>query len=373
MKNRIHIIPSLLAILLIPVLLHAQSGRHATVQFSITNNHDRTVILTAGLHEDGTNGLDNSIGEVELPPMPPVEIFDVRFIAPSGAINLGEGTLTDLRPWRTIATTFTEAYSISYQAGRTYSGVSLRLPAAFPPQVKKMTIDGKQVKAGDSVVTQFASGTISVGIDYNLAPVTFNANPASIAFALGNHDTTLPVQKRIIITPSISGTAWQVQTNDPWLTLSKNSGTGVDSLFVSINTFAFTEGTDTGRIHITSNADNDPTDVIVTISMLLGNDNPLISAGYSLDAPYPNPLFSGIVKATKVGFTLPTPASVSLAVFDVLGKNIRTLVGNEPLAPGHYLKTWDGHDACGVRVVPGLYFYHLNAGAAHLIKEIVIR
>jgi hypothetical protein len=63
---------------------------------------------------------------------------------------------------------------------------------------------------------------------------------------------------------------------------------------------------------------------------------------------------------TRLPFTLARPATVDLRVYDVAGRLVRTLV-NDPLGPGAHEIRWDGRDASGLDVAPGVYFVRLRA------------
>lgn len=86
------------------------------------------------------------------------------------------------------------------------------------------------------------------------------------------------------------------------------------------------------------------------------NISPEIPSAYSLAQNYPNP-FNPI---TKIQFKVPLCYSgvgrniVKLIVFDILGKEIATLV-NEQLQPGTYETTFDAGN-----LTSGIYFYRLQ-------------
>lgn len=68
---------------------------------------------------------------------------------------------------------------------------------------------------------------------------------------------------------------------------------------------------------------------------------------------YPNPFNP----TTHIRFEVGGSGFVSLRVFDVLGKEVATLV-NENLAPGSYERTWTGEGQAS-----GIYFYRLTSGS----------
>jgi len=73
---------------------------------------------------------------------------------------------------------------------------------------------------------------------------------------------------------------------------------------------------------------------------------------FGLDQNFPNPFNP----STTIGFTIPTLAVVTVTVYDILGREIATLL-NEKKAPGSYLLTFD---ATGL--ASGVYMYRLAAG-----------
>jgi hypothetical protein len=71
---------------------------------------------------------------------------------------------------------------------------------------------------------------------------------------------------------------------------------------------------------------------------------------YNLAQNYPNPFNP----STAIQFSLKSPSSVTLEVFDVLGRKVVTLV-NEQKSAGMHTVRWDAS-----RVSSGLYFYKIN-------------
>ncbi|HLF15396.1 MAG TPA: FlgD immunoglobulin-like domain containing protein, partial [Bacteroidota bacterium] len=63
---------------------------------------------------------------------------------------------------------------------------------------------------------------------------------------------------------------------------------------------------------------------------------------------------------TVIRYALPVEAMVTLKIYDILGREIRTLV-NEGQGAGYVSREWDGRNESGVPVVSGTYFYRLTA------------
>lgn len=84
--------------------------------------------------------------------------------------------------------------------------------------------------------------------------------------------------------------------------------------------------------------------------------------------PYPSPSRSRV----ELSYTLPRPAGVRLEIRDALGRAVRTLASGEAQAAGTHRLSWDGRDAAGRPVAPGVYLAGLQAGADHRTQRLVI-
>lgn len=79
---------------------------------------------------------------------------------------------------------------------------------------------------------------------------------------------------------------------------------------------------------------------------------------YVLNQNFPNPFNP----STTVSFTLPLTKKVTVKVYDMLGKEVRTLLSNEELAKGSHSVVWNGRDNRGRQVASGSYIFRMNAG-----------
>jgi parallel beta-helix repeat protein/predicted outer membrane repeat protein len=87
----------------------------------------------------------------------------------------------------------------------------------------------------------------------------------------------------------------------------------------------------------------------------------------SLDHNQPNP-FNPM---TVIHFALSEPQHVRLAVFDLKGRRVRSLV-DESRSAGHHDVTWLGRDDEGTRVASGVYFYRLEAGDYLMTRSMML-
>ncbi len=79
---------------------------------------------------------------------------------------------------------------------------------------------------------------------------------------------------------------------------------------------------------------------------------------FELYQNYPNP-FSPL---TTINFHVSEPTRVYMAVYDMMGPEVATLV-DEKLPPGCYDTFWNGRDESGGTVASGVYMYKITAGS----------
>ena len=88
---------------------------------------------------------------------------------------------------------------------------------------------------------------------------------------------------------------------------------------------------------------------------------------FLLENNYPNPFNSN----TKIGFALPEPCQVRLKIYDILGREVETLI-DENLNTGIHQIHWNGRDSDGKKVSSGVYFYEMRAKGFQEIKKMII-
>ena len=72
---------------------------------------------------------------------------------------------------------------------------------------------------------------------------------------------------------------------------------------------------------------------------------------------HPNP-FNPL---TVIRYQIPATERVTLQVFDLAGRLVKTLVA-EQMPVGRHEAAWNGQDQTGRQVSAGVYFYRLEAG-----------
>lgn len=92
-----------------------------------------------------------------------------------------------------------------------------------------------------------------------------------------------------------------------------------------------------------------------------------LSADFSLSQNYPNPFNP----ATTIEFRVSSYAFVSLKVFDILGREVTTLV-NEFKQAGTYFAQFNVKTRYGASLPSGIYFYRLQIGQYSAVRKMIL-
>ncbi len=87
-----------------------------------------------------------------------------------------------------------------------------------------------------------------------------------------------------------------------------------------------------------------------------------IPAEFALGQNYPNPFNP----STTINYELPASNFVTLKIYDLVGKEVATLV-NEKLDAGRYSATFNG-----ANLASGMYFYKISAGQFTFVRKMVL-
>jgi len=101
--------------------------------------------------------------------------------------------------------------------------------------------------------------------------------------------------------------------------------------------------------------------VMNSILAVNGNEN-ILPKEYSLSQNYPNP-FNPV---TRISFSVPRKDFVTLKIFDILGREISTLV-NEIKTPGNYIVDFDAKSLSS-----GVYFYKITTNSYSDTKRMML-
>ncbi len=107
---------------------------------------------------------------------------------------------------------------------------------------------------------------------------------------------------------------------------------------------------------------NRPNVCFVLTATGTGNNTTVIPTRYELGQNYPNPFNP----TTKINFAIPKQGLVTMKIYDVLGREVRTLV-NEVKQAGNYTVDFNASEFSS-----GVYFYKLQAGEFADIKRMIL-
>jgi subtilisin family serine protease len=126
---------------------------------------------------------------------------------------------------------------------------------------------------------------------------------------------------------------------------------------VSFDTADLPEGTYVGALELSLNTGYLTIPVRYDVNArYVGTENRTdLPSAWDLDPAFPNPLST----TTTLRLALPEPSRVSVRLFDVLGRTIRTLM-NEPRPAGYHTLHWDATDDGGRPVASGIYFLRVE-------------
>ena len=162
-------------------------------------------------------------------------------------------------------------------------------------------------------------------------------------------------------------------------------------IFMDDTTDDFTSGNDQGKVRVaklfSGDIDNDNYGDLVFISSSFASDKPHIyfiehdgssdmasdgqnamkPEAFSLRQNYPNPFNP----ETQFSYQLPSSGMVHLAIYDLLGREIYTVIDGYQRAGNHNV-LWTGVDNHGISMHSGVYFYVLISGSKTITKKLVL-
>ncbi|MFQ5676698.1 MAG: T9SS type A sorting domain-containing protein, partial [bacterium] len=88
---------------------------------------------------------------------------------------------------------------------------------------------------------------------------------------------------------------------------------------------------------------------------------------FNLSQNYPNPFNP----ETKIRYQLPASGKVEIKIFDLLGRQVKTLI-SENMDAGFHEITWDARNQSGHKVSSGIYYYQITAGDFRETKKMIL-
>jgi hypothetical protein len=251
-------------------------------------------------------------------------------------------------------------------------------------------------------VQSVSGGSNNQSMFSNYVPIVTASQPINSAFTIemrgenygNNYNLLVSVNKmapfryddmtlHVVLTQSHIQYNWQGQTHLEWverLMIPSSSGSQVNlsgsdtqDFNLSFSKDASWPVQDCELVAFIQNGDNreilQATKVLLTDLTPIGVDDneATLPTQTMLEANYPNPFNP----RTSINFSLATPGTVKLEVFNILGQKIRTLVDGH-MEPGIHTISWDSKDESGASVASGAYFYKLTTDDYSSTKKMLL-
>ena len=104
------------------------------------------------------------------------------------------------------------------------------------------------------------------------------------------------------------------------------------------------------------------------VSTRISHDRVILPDDFVLHSNYPNPFNP----STTFSFTLPLDKRVSVRIYDMTGRLVRTLINDEHYAQGTHSVDWNGLGDSGLAVASGQYIYTLEWGQFRHSRRMVL-
>jgi len=98
-----------------------------------------------------------------------------------------------------------------------------------------------------------------------------------------------------------------------------------------------------------------------------GIAEPTLPTEFALSCIRPNPFSEN----TVISYQLPVASKVSLSIYDISGRLVKTLVSRHS-SPGYYTAIWNGRDNSDRTMAAGIYFVKLITPEFKATRKIVL-
>ena len=208
--------------------------------------------------------------------------------------------------------------------------------------------------------------------------VIYDSYGDGICCGYGNGEYNLYLNDELIATGGQFGSSETVEFTilDDWLTMNPLSGTvspeGSAGVLLNVNAAGMDPGVYSAGISVNSN-DPDQGAVIIPLSLTVNGmsseNESLLPAEFALHQNYPNPFNP----QTKIRYDLPENSMVNITVYDMLGREVKTLV-NQVQNAGFKSIIWDATNDYGKAISAGIYLYQIQAGDyIHTQKMVLLK
>jgi hypothetical protein len=212
-------------------------------------------------------------------------------------------------------------------------------------------------------------GIIRIG---NPAPATITAFPASLMMIGETGGLQPSVASLEIRSGDGNELDWEANWSSSWLDVVPSIGKTPAFPAVSADAFFLIPGTyyDT-LVIISAIAENAPLYIPVEFFVDTAGARPPDGFNFTLGQNRPSPFVAYRDPETRIPFLLEEASHVDIAVYDILGRNIRILASSQ-YGAGEASVFWDGRDGLGVDVASGHYICRMITSTGVQSRVIVL-
>lgn len=322
------------------------NGPLYTIEIMSTDGALGSYILGLGIDPAASDGIDDELGEFELPPLPPAGVYDARMI-------LADGTTGSFMDFRNGDANFTGqiTYTLKYQLGSGSMGLNLNVTIPEIPGSVTMTVQdpfggvlvNETINEGVSniTITNTSLTELKLIVDYN-APIpvelsSFSANVTGEAVTINWVTATETNNKGFEIERSSDNINFtSIGYIDGFGTTSEKQVYSYTDYNVNAGTYYYRlkQIDFDGTVHYSESVEAD-----------------FMPVEFSLGQNYPNPFNP----TTNIKFAIPVTSSVKLTVYNMLGQQVQTLVNGKLTAGLHEV------NLNASRLSSGVYIYAIEA------------
>ncbi|MDP2208897.1 MAG: T9SS type A sorting domain-containing protein [Bacteroidota bacterium] len=339
-------------------------GFSVPLMFKINSSYTR--LLRFGVHTYGSRCLDYGLGEMELPPWPPSDRSETRFVTPpnSPPSCLALGVYIDFRKY--YSSTQIDTYKIRIQPGE----------GEYPTELSWGDI-GKYYQGQVRLIDPTGGSGFNIDMKNINSYLINEIYTSALIIAEG------PINIIKSKSPEINGTTAKLtgifnpngETTEAWFEW------GADSLYDQITT-SVELGNGMQPLNFTASLMNLNTNTkyqfrpvvkklnstfygigqsfMITFTDMKENKN--IPSGLVLSQNYPNP-FNPV---TVIKWQLANGNYTTLKVYNIVGKEVAVLVNGYKSAGNHQV-TFDGS-----QLTSGMYFYKLQSGNNVKVRKLTL-
>ncbi|MBN1480282.1 T9SS type A sorting domain-containing protein [candidate division KSB1 bacterium] len=327
--------------------------------------------LTCGLHPAATDTIDVSLGEAELPPFPPTGVFEARFVGHDiNMPKLGEGTYTDFRQGD-AATADTVTHELRYQVGE---GSSVTIYWSLPPGITGRLTD----LIGGVVVDEPMVNTDSLmvdnpgAVDRLIMRLYYLVIPAPPQLVSPTNESCDISPDTLLVWHRVRNAATyhiQLAKQTDFAEIVASDSGIVDTTYAVADLQAAT--TYYWRVQAQNTKGKSPwSDVwqfTVEPETSAAQKDQLGVHDFVVLQNYPNPFNPH----TTIDYIVPYSGHVRIAVYNIEGRLIKTLVEENQNA-GRYSVIWNGKNETGRNMPSGAFFVRLEAGGVVRMKKMIL-